>query len=278
MLKNLKIGNTIFDFHKPYIMGILNVTPDSFSDGGKYLEPDKALKHIEKLIKDGADIIDIGAESTRPYSEPVTAEEEIKRLKPILTVYKNYFSIPLSLDTTKKEVAEFGLANGVDLINDISGLKFDVNLAETIKKYNVPIVLMHIKGKPKDMQQFPYYDSVVEEVLTELKKSCEFAHQQGINKIIIDPGIGFGKTLEHNLQLLHHIKAFEELNYPILIGTSKKAFLGKITNSLQADRLPETISSVIVSYLRGAHIFRVHDVYNIKKALDVAWSILNIKN
>lgn len=317
MLAPLQIGETTFDFTKPYVMGILNLTPDSFSDQERYFKPQvcfkmasgkareheraefrplnehvnassnaasryfetdltKALKQIEKLIIDGADIIDIGAESTRPGAPAVPAEEEIQRLKPVLEVYKKHFNTPLSLDTTKCQVAKFGLDLGVDLINDISGLKFEPELAKIVASYNSAIILMHTKGTPKTMQIAPTYDSVVDEVMNELGKAIRKATESGIKKIIIDPGIGFGKTLEHNLTILNQIDKFLSLNCPILVGTSRKSFLGQITGSQVFEREAETISSVVCAYLKGAHFFRVHDVKPVKKALAIAESINSI--
>ncbi|MFA5878750.1 MAG: dihydropteroate synthase [Candidatus Margulisiibacteriota bacterium] len=273
MLQPLTIGNTNFDFKKPYIMGIINLTPDSFSDQGLYCNPKKALKKIETLINEGADIIDIGAESTRPNAIAISAEEEIQRLKPILDVYKKKFTIPLSLDTTKSKVAHFGLDLGVDLINDISGLKFDPQIATLVKQYGVPIILMHTKGNPQNMQLNPQYNSVIQEVIEELLKSIKIAKAVGVKKIIIDPGIGFGKTIEHNLTILNQLDKFLVLGYPLLIGTSRKSFLGQITGSPVNNRIYETLSSVIFTYLKGANFFRVHDVAPTKKALEVAFRI-----
>ncbi len=246
-------------------MGILNLTPDSFSDGGQFLDKDVAFKHIEQMIKDGADIIDIGAESSRPGSQSITAEEEIRRLKGVLLDYKKHFSTPLALDTTKADVAEFGLSLGVDLINDISGFRMDPKLSGVVAKYRVPVVLVHMRGTPQTMQQNPAYKDVVSEVMAELAQSIEIAKSHGISDIIIDPGIGFGKTAHHNFTLIHRLKEFQWLKFPILIGTSRKSFLGgDIT-----DRLEATLASTVLAVYNGAAIVRVHDVNAVKKAVAV---------
>ncbi|MFC1752074.1 dihydropteroate synthase [Thermoproteota archaeon] len=292
------LNKTVFDFTRPYIMGIINVTPDSFSDGGVYNTPDSALKHIETLINQGADIIDIGAESSRPGAESVSAEEEIKRLGPVLKKYSRYFSTPLSLDTYKAEVAEFGLSYGVDMINDISGLNADESMPAIIKKYDVPVVLMHMSGTPKTMQKAPRYTDVVTEIKNKLQQSINIAQANNITQLIIDPGIGFGKTLQHNLTLINHLDEFQELGFPILIGTSRKSMFAmimdqnkpkspshqnpgvsetKITASgIQGtvsdspcipQRLGGTIASVILSIQKGANIVRVHDVGPVYEAV-----------
>jgi dihydropteroate synthase len=275
MLKEMQIGPVLFDFSRPYIMGILNLTPDSFSDGGEYLQPQKALKQIEKMITDGADIIDIGAVSTRPGAKEVKLEEEIARLKPILSQYKKQFSVPLSLDTTKAEVAKFGLDMGVDLINDISGLNADEKMGQVAASYNVPVVLMHIKGTPKTMQIKPEYNDVITDILADLKKSISKAKKAGIKKIIIDPGVGFGKTVEHNLEIIKNLKKFSDLGHPVLIGTSRKSFLGSISGNDEHNRLAETIASNVVAYFNGANFFRVHDVKLVKDALKIAQRLVN---
>lgn len=273
--KTYSIANTEFDFTRTYIMGIVNITPDSFSDGGQFLNPDKALAHIEKLIQEGADIIDIGGETTKPGTTPISAKEEIARLKPVLTQYKRLFSTPLSVDTTKSDVTKFALDNGADIINDISGLAFAPQIARLIKDYHATLIVMHMQGTPQTMQIAPNYRQVVNEVKTELTKSIELAKENGVSQIIIDPGIGFGKTREHNLQLLKGLDQFLSLDYPILIGTSRKSFLGEITNSAISDRLPETLASNLWAYLVGAHIFRVHDVNAHRNALQVFQAIQN---
>jgi dihydropteroate synthase len=269
-MQKFNIANQIFDFKRPYLVGIVNITPDSFSDGGSYLEPTKALEQIELLITQGADIIELGAESTRPNAQQISAEDEIARLSPILKAYKKHFATPLALDTVKYPVANFGLDFGVDIINDISALRITPQLANLAAKYHATLVLMHMQGTPQTMQAAPIYQDVVSEVKTELHTAINTAKQAGVTQIIIDPGIGFGKTLEHNLQLLKNLAQFKSLNVPIFIGTSRKTFLGKITGTeLPKDRLAETISSNLSAVKNGANFLRIHDVLEMKKALDV---------
>lgn len=250
-------------------MGIVNVTPDSFYDGGKYTELDVCLKHIETLIKDGADIIDIGAQSTRPGAKKISRNEEVNRLEGILSVYSDHFETPLSVDTTRSEVAEFALDCGADMINDISGLTFDPRLASIIAKYQATLVIMHIQGTPKTMQTAPNYANVIEDIKTFFSNQIKLAKQEKIENIILDPGIGFGKTLAHNIEILKKLKEFEEFNYPLLIGTSNKSFIDKIHPSCESERLPGTLISNIIAYRNGANIFRVHDVKSLKQAFAV---------
>ncbi len=272
----MKIGQKTFDLTKPVLMGIVNVTPDSFSDGGQFFSADKALRHIETLIAAGADIIDIGAESTRPGSDSISDDEEIKRLKPVLSVYRNHFDIPLSLDTTKASVADFGLSLGASMINDVSGLTADNLLPQVVSRYAVPVVLMHRSGISKTMQENPTYHHIISDIKETLKQAVSNARGFGITDIIIDPGIGFGKTLSHNLALLKYLKDFADLNCPILIGTSRKSFIGAITGETSTDRLSGTIASCVVSLMNGATFFRVHDVLEVKKALSVSHAIMTV--
>jgi dihydropteroate synthase len=267
------IKNIEYDFSKLYLMGIVNITPDSFSDGGHFLSEDQAIKQIELLIKDGADFIDIGAESSRPGAEPVSVSEEIKRLAKVLTKYSRYFEVPLSLDTYKAEVADYGLSMGVNIINDISGLKADPNMAQVVKKHSVPVILMHMRGTPKNMQESPKYEDVVNEVFLELKESIDLAKKNEIDKIIIDPGIGFGKNVYHNLTLIKNLDVFKSLGHPLLVGTSRKSFIGHITADNDFERLSGTIASNLLAFQNGANILRVHDIGNIKKAVQVLEAI-----
>jgi len=251
------------------IMGIVNVTPDSFSDGGHYLNIDRALSHIETLITEGADIIDIGAESSRPGSTPVTLDEELHRLEPLLKQYKTHFSTPLSVDTYKSEVAELAIGHGATYINDITALNFDEKMAKVIGKSKTSVILMHMNGTPKSMQENPTYTDVVDEVKSSLKKSILKAENAGIDDIIIDPGIGFGKSLNNTLKLIQNLSKFSSLSKQILIGTSRKSFIGHITNDDPTNRLEGTIASCVVARQNGASIFRVHDVKSVKKAIQV---------
>lgn len=253
-------------------MGIVNLTPDSFFDGGKHSALDQTLSHIHRLIQGGANIIDLGAESSRPGSEPVSEGDEKRRLEPILSVYHTHFKTPLSLDTVKPEVAEFGLHHGVSILNDINGGQ-NPDMIQVAAKAQVPLVLMHKQGSPKTMQTQPTYTDVVAEVFDFLKTQHATATAAGIQKIIVDPGIGFGKTLEHNLALLHHLRHFSRLGCPLLIGASQKSFLGQLTGSEVQDRLPETLAAHLFAAQNGADILRVHNVAAHRNALKVAQAL-----
>ncbi len=261
--KKYKIGNRSFDFSKAFVMGILNVTPDSFSDGGLYLHEDDAINHALKMIEDGADIIDIGGESTRPGSDVVSEDKEINRVIPVIKkILDKKPEAIVSIDTTKSKVAEEALKNGAQIVNDISGLTFDSEMIAVVKKYDASIIIMHIKGTPKNMQQNPHYDDVVKEVLNFLKAQSQNAEQEGLSKIIIDPGIGFGKRIQDNFELLKNLSEFKELNYPILIGISRKSFLGKTLN-LEIDKR-DTATAIMegIAVKNGASIIRTHNVKN----------------
>lgn len=261
---------------KTYIMGIVNVTPDSFFDGGRYYGKDKAVQHALKLIEEGADIIDIGGESTRPGAEPVSVEEETRRVIPVIEELSKRVSIPISCDTYKAEVAERAIQAGATIINDISGLRFDPKMPEVVAKHNVAVVLMHIKGTPKYMQNSPYYKALIPEVIEYLRESIVIAKSAGVSedRIIIDPGIGFGKLPEHNLEIINKLKDFTLLGKPILIGVSRKSFIGKILNDAPPEkRLEGTAAATVASVLNGANIVRVHDVGYISKFVKVADAI-----
>jgi len=274
-------ANFSFDFtQKTYVMGILNVTPDSFSDGGKFLEKPKAIKRAIQMVEDGADIIDIGGESTRPGSEPITIEEELQRTIPVITTVSKEIRQPVSIDTYKSEVAKRALDAGASLVNDISGLKFDPKMRNVIAHYEVPVILMHIKGTPNNMQQNPIYEALIPEILDYLRESVNIAESSGIprDKILIDPGIGFGKTFEQNLEIIHNLKIFSFLEKPICIGPSRKAFIGKILGTTSTDeRLEGTAAAVSASILNGANIVRVHDVKEMVRVAKVADAIMRIK-
>ncbi|MBU2464032.1 MAG: dihydropteroate synthase, partial [Candidatus Edwardsbacteria bacterium] len=222
---------------KPLIMGILNLTPDSFSDGGRFNTTDKALVQAIKMIEQGADIIDIGGESTRPGADKVSVEEEIARVVPVIEALAKKSDIPISIDTYKSEVARRSLEAGVSIINDISGLRFDQNMAGVAAEFKAGLVLMHIKGTPEDMQKDPQYDDLLDEIKKYLKDSIKIALEAGVERsaIAIDPGIGFGKTVEHNLSLIKNLTYFKDLDCPIVIGASRKSFIGKLNNDIPAD-------------------------------------------
>ncbi len=271
--------------HRTAIMGIVNITPDSFSDGGQFYSTEAAVSQAERLVRAGADIIDIGGESTRPYSEGVSAQAEIDRILPVIERLTRRIGVPISIDTNKAAVAEAALAAGAAILNDISALQMDGQMAAVAVKYDVPVILMHMKGRPRTMQIDPVYDDLLGEVKAFLKTAIERARQAGIasDKIIIDPGIGFGKTVAHNLQIIRRLSVFEELDVPILIGTSRKAFIRKILSEatateLSADR-PEvetgTQATIAMAVNNGAHIVRVHNVANTKATVTVLDAIRN---
>jgi len=248
---------------RTHIMGILNVTPDSFSDGGRYVDVESALSHAREMAGAGADIIDIGGESTRPGAEPLSEEEELARIIPLITRLSAELSVPLSVDTYKSRVAQKALEAGAAIVNDISGLRFSPDMAKIVADYGAAVVIMHIKGTPRDMQQNPVYKDVVGEVMSYLEEGIELAEKAGVDreKIFIDPGIGFGKTLEHNLILLNRLDEFRGLGRPIVLGTSRKKFIGAVLNlPVPEQRVDGTAATVTLGIERGAGIVRVHDV------------------
>lgn len=259
-----------FNFNnKTHIMGILNITPDSFSDGGKFNKVDSALKQAVKLKKEGADIIDIGAESSRPGSENITEEEELDRMLPILERIIKEIEIPVSIDTMKSKVAYEALKIGAHIINDISGLKNDEKMGEVISDFDALAVLMHMQGNSKNMQNNPFYSDVTGDIMKELLESIEIANISGIKdeNIIIDPGIGFGKTIEHNIKIIKNLKDFKSLGYPILVGASRKSFIGKILDAKIDERLEGSLAIAAASIINGASILRVHDVKETKQVI-----------
>jgi len=257
------------------IMGVLNVTPDSFSEGGKYVKPDLAVKRGIRMVEEGADIIDVGGESTRPGSTSISLKEEIERVLPVVKGLLKEIDVPVSIDTYKSDVAEICLKEGVHIVNDISGLRFDDRMVDVVIKYDVPVIIMHIKGTPKDMQINPHYDNFLEELKTYFKNRIEFAVSRGVSreKIIIDPGIGFGKRLQDNFSILQNIRFFKELGYPVLIGASRKSFIGKTINEDINNRLEGSLASASIACYNGVNIVRVHDVKETKRALKIVESI-----
>lgn len=270
-------SNFSLDFSKKtYLMGVLNVTPDSFSDGGLYLDKSLAVRRAHEMIEDGADIIDIGGESTRPGSEPVSLEEEIARTVPVIEALAKDIKVPISIDTYKAEVAKRALDAGASMVNDISGLRFDPDMPEVVSEHKVPVVIMHIKGTPKNMQVDTSYEALIPEIMDYLRISIRLAVKFGIDedKIVIDPGIGFGKTFDHNLDIIKNLHKFTLLEKPILAGTSRKAFIGKILGDAPAsERLEGTAAAVAISIFNGANILRVHDVKEMVKVARVADAI-----
>jgi dihydropteroate synthase len=267
------------------VMGIVNITPDSFSDGGRYLGREAAIAHGSRLLDEGADIIDIGGESTRPFSDPVPADEELRRVLPVIEALARRTAVPISIDTTKSEVARQALEAGASIINDISALRVDEAMAPMAARYGVPVILMHMLGTPKTMQVDPHYDDVTLEVCAFLREAVERAVQAGIDagRIIVDPGIGFGKTFDHNLQLLQRLEVFEELDCPVLVGSSRKAFIRHLLKPQGEADIPAdlplvaagTQATVAANALKGAHIVRVHDVAETRTTLKIIDAIRN---
>jgi dihydropteroate synthase len=259
------------------VMGVLNITPDSFSDGGQYFDVQKAINHAVAMEAAGADLLDIGAESTRPGSQNIAAEEELCRLLPVLGALRRLIKIPISIDTQKAEVADAALEAGAEMINDISGLKHSPRIAEVVAKHGAPLVLMHMHGEPGTMQAGPFARSVMTDVAKGLRASIAKARRAGVAKsqIVLDPGIGFGKSYSQNYELLHKLQMLAKLGYPLLVGTSRKGFLGATLASEGKPAPPEeriwgTAATVTASILNGAHIVRVHDVAEMVKVARVA--------
>ncbi len=268
-------GNTQ---NKPLIMGILNVTPDSFSDGGKYSGLEAAVRQVELMLSEGVDIIDIGGESTRPGSDPVAADEQIRRVVPVIAAIRQQLSsdILISIDTTLSEVAKAALDAGADIINDVSGGRADPAILTLAAETGVPIILMHSQGTPKTMQDNPHYQDVVQEVLDALNESINAALNAGVKKeaIAIDPGIGFGKRKQDNLDLLAHLDALVATGFPVLLGTSRKRFMGTICDVTEPSGLvTATAVTTALGVMAGVQMFRVHDVKENRQAADVAWAI-----
>jgi len=271
----LKSDSFKFNFSKrTYIMGVLNVTPDSFSDGSRFDTVEAAVKQALAMQKQGADIIDIGGESTRPGSRRVSAAEEIERVLPALKAIKGKVKVPVSIDSYKPEVIEAALAVGAAIVNDITGLK-NKAVRSVVVKSQVPVIIMHMQGTPQNMQDNPVYKDVVEDIYNFFEEQSRLVIEEGLDssKVIIDPGIGFGKTLEHNLQILQRLSEFKSLGFPLLVGTSRKSFIGALTGAEARERLPGTIASVSLAAASGANIIRVHDVAAAKQALQVVDAI-----
>lgn len=259
--KSYTIGGKEFLFDQAYVMGILNVTPDSFSDGGLYFNREDAVNHGLEMLNAGADIIDIGGESTRPGSDGVSAFEELNRVIPVLEgILNKKADAIISVDTTKSKVASEALKRGAFIINDISGGTFDPELMAAVEKYDAAMIIMHIKGTPKNMQLNPVYENLIEDVFSFLKKQAGSAEQHGINKIIIDPGIGFGKTFEQNLTIIKELHRFKEAGYPVMIGVSRKSFINKLIGDLSEDRDLATAVINALAVKNGATFLRTHNV------------------
>jgi dihydropteroate synthase len=257
---------------RTHVMGILNITPDSFYDGGRYFRTEEAVEHALRLETEGADLIDIGGESTRPGAEEIDPEREMDRILPVIEALRNRVRIPLSVDTRKARVADAALNAGAALINDVSGLAFDPAMAEVAARYQAPVVLMHMRGTPKDMQNQTDYGDLVGEVYRFFAERIRFAEHHGIQrgKIVLDPGIGFAKKWEDNFVLLSHLHRFRQLGLGILVGVSRKAFIGKTLDLRESERLTGTVAAITAAVLYGAHIVRVHDVREAVEAVRIA--------
>ncbi len=252
------------------VMGILNVTPDSFSDGGEFFDQDRAIARALEMVSQGAHIIDVGGLSTRPGSAPVSVQEEMDRAVPVIAAIADKVGVPVSIDSYRSEVARAALEAGASIINDVSGLRFDAKMAALAAEYDVPVIVMHIKGTPLDMQKNPQYEALIPEIMDYLRGSIRIAEDAGLDKIIIDPGIGFGKTFDHNLELINHINEFVQMGHPVLVGTSRKAFIGELLDGAgAADRIEGTAATVAASVMHGAHIVRVHDVSQMSRVVRV---------
>lgn len=261
---------------KPLIMGVLNLTPDSFSDGSSYGSIQEAVDAAEKMVADGADILDIGGESTRPGAEPVSAAEEIDRVMPVIEKLAGRLNVPISIDTWKAEVAEAALKAGAEIVNDISAMTMDPEMSATVAGADAAVILMHSRGKPPDMQKNTDYTDIVAEVVTFLEARLKAAAAAGIaaERIVVDPGIGFGKSVAGNMEIIRRLREFQILNRPVLIGTSRKSFIGAALNREVSDRIFGTAASVAVGMMNGASIFRVHDVMAMRDCVDMVRAIM----
>ena len=273
-----EIKGKIFNFgEKSFVMGILNITEDSFSDGGKYINADKAIERALKMVEDGADILDIGAESTRSGAIPVSEEEELERIVPIVEKLSKLVKVPISIDTYKSEVAKYSLRAGADIINDITGLKGESTMAEVVSDNDAYVIIMHMQGTPQTMQSNPEYQDVVSDICLDLKESFSIAEIAGIKKekVIIDPGIGFGKSTNHNLEIIKRVGEFKIFGVPILIGASRKSMIGNVLNLPVNERVEGSLAVAAASVMNGASIIRVHDVKETKRTLIMIDSIKN---
>lgn len=266
----MKIGNREFDINnRTYIMGILNVTPDSFSDGGKYDHLDAALYHAEEMIREGADIVDIGGESTRPGHTVITDQEEIQRVVPVIEAVKSRFDVPVSIDTYKGTVAEAALKAGADLVNDIWGFKHDKRVAELTAQYHAACCLMHNRHEA-------VYENFLEDMLADLRECVDIARSAGVadDRIILDPGVGFGKTYEMNLEAIHHVDCLHTLGFPVLLGTSRKSVIGLALELPSDQRVEGTLATTVMGVMKGCAFVRVHDIRENKRAIQMTEAIL----
>jgi len=259
------------------LMGTINVTPDSFSDGDRFYETDKAIQQGELLASHGADILDVGGESTRPFSDAVDIAEELRRVIPVVSELAKRTSLPISIDTYRAQVARAALDAGATMINDISGLRYDAELVHLVATSQVPVVLMHMQGSPRTMQLKPQYGSLLSEIIGFLEERVHFACEAGVSReqIIVDPGIGFGKTVHHNLLLIKHLDSLATLGRPILLGSSRKSFIGAVLDKEVTEREPGTWATVCAGIIKGAHIVRVHEVATCRQVADMVDAVMN---
>ena len=269
---HIQCGARVLPLDRTLIMGVLNVTPDSFYDGGRFFDHQQAMEHAERLVAEGADILDIGGESSRPGSDPVSAEEELRRVGRLIETLAAKLDVPISIDTYKAETAARCLELGATMVNDITGLR-DPAMREVVARHDVPAVIMHMQGEPKTMQQAPSYGDVVSDVKDYLARRACNAAAAGVRQVIVDPGIGFGKTVAHNMELLRRLQEFSDLPYPLLVGVSRKSSIGQITGASPDERLPGTLAATAIAVLNGANIVRVHDVKECKQAVQMAEAI-----
>lgn len=277
----ISCGSFELDYRaRTLIMGVLNVTPDSFSDGGLFLDPKDAVEHAIQMTEDGADIIDIGGESTRPGADFVSSDEEMKRVVPVIEALAKNIQVPISIDTRKADVANAALRAGAHMVNDISGLKFDSEMALVVQKYDVPVIIMHSKGLPKSMQNNPAYDNILQEIIESFNESIDIALDSGItrDRIILDPGIGFGKPWKENFNIIAHLDKFKTLGFPILMGVSRKSFIGNALNLSEEKRIFGTAAAVSACVLNGTNIVRVHDIQEMKQVCTIIDHIQSFKN
>ena len=276
----LRCGRYTFNFaERTHIMGILNITPDSFSDGGEFINHERALTHAHKMVGEGADIIDVGGESTRPGAKPVSLEEELGRVIPLIEKLASQVEVPISIDTTKAGVAKEALKAGAVMINDVSALRFDSEMAPLAAEHGVPVVLMHMRGSPQTMQQHVKYDSLMPEIYSFLNERIAYAESAGIDsaKIVIDPGIGFGKSVpDGNLKIIKHLSLLKDLGKPILVGPSRKAFIGNVLDLGVEEREEGTAAAVALAIRNGAHMVRVHDIKKIKRVVKMVDAIMAV--
>ncbi len=267
--RNIKLGERML------IMGILNVTPDSFSDGGKFLEKQKAVERVLQMVEEGADMMDIGGESSRPGADPITIQEEMERVIPVIEAVKQTSDITVSIDTCKSSVAEKALQCGAEIVNDISALRFDGNMVDLVRERKAGVILMHMQGTPKCMQKNPQYDDVIQDIYDFLNERATYANERGISKdsIIVDPGIGFGKRLEDNYEILDRIGEFSSLGFPVLVGASRKSFIGKTLDMPVNERIEGSLAACAVALEGGADILRTHDISETKRFVDMFESI-----